>query len=60
MAFDSAFCSVESRRIEEIKDGHEEKFVKRFATYFNNIGGKHEIRPQRGNLHISHIQLVWE
>jgi hypothetical protein len=59
MAFGGALCSKEGRRIEEIKNVHEEKFVERFANYFYNIGGKHEIRPKRGNLHINNIQLVW-
>jgi len=47
MAFDGSFCSKESRRIEEIKDVHEQKLVEGFATYVHNIGGKHEIRPER-------------
>jgi hypothetical protein len=58
MAYGSVFCSKESRRIEEIKGVHEEKFVERFANYFHNIGGKHEIRPETGNFHINPIQLV--
>ena len=55
MAFGGSFCSKESGRIEEIRDVHEQKFVERFANYVHNIGGKHEIRPERGNFPINHI-----
>jgi hypothetical protein len=58
MAFSGSFCSKESRRIEEIRDVHEQKFVERFADHVHNIGGKHEIRPERGNMPINHIQLL--
>jgi len=56
MDFGGSFCSKESGRIEEIKNGHEQKFVERFANYVQNIGGKHEIRPERGKFPINHIQ----
>jgi hypothetical protein len=58
MAFGGSFFSKESRRIEEIRDVHEQKFVEGFANYVQNIGGKHEIRPERGNVPINHIQLL--
>jgi hypothetical protein len=57
MAFGGSFCAKESRRIEEIRDVHEQKF-ERFANNVHNIGGKHEIRPERGNMPINHIQLL--
>jgi len=58
MAFDGSFCPKESRRIEEIRGVREQKFVERFANYVHNIGGKHEIRLERGNMPINHIQLL--
>jgi len=54
MASGASFCPKESRRIEEIRDVHEQKFVESFA----HIGGKQEIKPERGNMPINHIQLL--
>jgi hypothetical protein len=58
MASGDSVCSTESRRIEEIRDVREQKFVERFANYVSDIGEKNEIKPERGNLHINHIRLV--
>jgi hypothetical protein len=58
MDFGGSFCPKESRRIEEIRGVHEQKFVEGFANNVHNIGGKHEIKPERGNMPINHIQLL--
>jgi hypothetical protein len=58
MAFSGSFCSKESRRIEELRDVHEQKIVEKFANYVRNVDGKHEIRPERGNMPINHIKLL--
>jgi hypothetical protein len=57
MSFDGTFCSKESRRIEEIKDVHEET-LKRYADCFKHNSGKYEKRPDTGNLHMNHIEPI--